>query len=316
MQKLFTFIVAAVIIYVLMNTKFAEFQKSRPQGPAPTADTSEVQESKPEGNFLERSLSKVLINILKTNEGRTFFENLIQPANKPLSQGVGFKLDNSRLVEAMFKINTYGEGSVGPASCGHIVTAAYQLTTIDNGLVQEETKTFDLGGSEVMRGISDIIVGMYEGQSRDGIIPPQYANGAKVPNIAYKVKVKLQSIVPKVFAKPLDIKIFDDEIAYSKPCLCGERVTFDVNIKRFNGEVIYDSIKSGRKISMLLGDLAYPMVFSHGLFNKVPVGSRTVIAQGKYLRSLASSKASRIFQNQQPNAEEFFILEFKNFEGV
>jgi len=317
MQKLLTFIIAAAIIYTLMNAKLDQFQKEKQATPAVEVAVAAGPDPEPEGNFLEKSLSKLLINILKTNEGRTFFENLIQPANRPLSAGgEAFKLDNSKLVEGIFKITTYGEGAVGPASCGHIVSVRYQLTTLTNTLIEEGEKTFSLGSDEAMVGMSDIIVGMYEGQSREGFIPQKYAHPAKNPNTAYKLKATLLSITPKLYASPLDIKIFDDEIAYSTPCLCGDRATFDVNIKRINGDVIYDSAKSGQKISMIIGDLAYPMIFSYALFNKVPVGTRTVLAQGKYLRSLATGDISRIFQKEQPAKDEFFIIEFKNFEGI
>jgi hypothetical protein len=153
---------------------------------------------------------------------------------------------------------------------------------------------------------------MYVGQSREGFIPQKYASPSKNPSTAYKLKVTLRSITPNLYANPAEIKIFDDEIAYSMPCLCGDRVAFDVNIKRINGEVMYDSVKVGRKVSMQLGDLAYPMLFSYALFNKVPGGMRTVLSQGKYLRSLAVSNINRIFQKDQLPKDEFFIVEFSN----
>lgn len=317
MQKLITLIIAGLIIYVVMNEKFADLYKDRPVVKQQTTQSpsENAEEAKMEGNFLEKSLSKMLVNILKTDEGRTFFENLIQPANKPLgADGAVFKLDNSQMVTGMFKTKTSGIRKDGPASCGHIVTAHYQITSLSNMLVEEETKTFNLGGSDVMIGLSDIIVGMYEGETREGMIMPQYAVGAKDPKVAYKVKVALQSIMPKMLIDPDKVKIFDDEVAYKRPYLCGERAIFDVKISKCSGEVVYDSQKFDRKVNMVLGDLAYPMIFSHGLFAKVPVGTRTVIAQGKYFRGLAISSVNKIFQKEQLPAEEYFLVEFKNFE--
>lgn len=318
MQKLITLIVAGLIIYVVMNEKFADLYRDRPLTPKqevtqnPSEKTEDVQM---EGNFLEKSLSKMLVNILKTDEGKAFFENLIQPANKPLgASGSGFKMDNSQMVNSIFKIKTGGVRKEGPASCGHIVTAHYQITTLSNALVEEVTKTFNLGGSDVMTGLSDIIVGMHEGETREGLVMPQYAIGAKNPQAAYKVKVALQSIMPKLIIDPEKVKVFDDEIAYQRPYLCGERAIFDVKISKCSGEVVYDSQKLGRKVNMVLGDLAYPMIFSHGLFAKVPVGTRTVIAQGKYFRSLAIASMNKIFQKEQLPVDEYFLIEFKNFE--
>lgn len=319
MQKLITLIVAGLIIYVVMSEKFANLYRDHPatsmQQGASQMPSSQTAETPMEGNFLEKSLSKMLVNILKTDEGKTFFENLIQPTNMPLGAGgVSFKMDNSQMVNGIFRIKTEGIRKDGPASCGHIVTAHYQITTLSNTLVEDTTKTFNLGGNDVMIGLSDIIVGMYEGETREGVVMPQYAIGAKDPKVAYKVKVALQSIMPKVIIDPAIVKVFDDEIAYKRPYLCGERAIFDVKVSKCSGEVVYDSQKLDHKINMILGDLAYPMIFSHGLFAKVPVGTRTIIAQGKYFRSLAIANTNKIFQKEQLPEDEYFLIEFKNFE--
>jgi hypothetical protein len=36
---------------------------------------------------------------------------------------------------------------------------------------------------------------------------------------------------------------------------------------------------------MQIGNLSYPLIFSYALHNKIPIGSRTVIAKGKLFKS-------------------------------
>ena len=81
------------------------------------------------GNFLERTLQSVLINVLKTEDGRIFFENILKPINKPLNQHKqSLKVNNTDFINSMFQVKTFGEGEVGPASCGHVVTINYQIS--------------------------------------------------------------------------------------------------------------------------------------------------------------------------------------------
>lgn len=44
---------------------------------------------------------------------------------------------------------------------------------------------------------------------------------------------------------------------------------------------MYDSKSSGNKINMKIGNLAYLVIFSYALHNKIPLGTRTVIAKGR-----------------------------------
>ena len=65
---------------------------------------------------------------------------------------------------------------------------------------------------------------------------------------------------------------------------------------------------------MQIGNLVYPMIFSHTLHNKIPVGNRTVITKGKFFKSYASN-FSTIFPETTLPENEYFMLEFFNFEN-
>ena len=325
MQKFLTLTIAVAIIYQIMHIKIDDYITTKPIIEKSQTQTPAVVETPPQaeldGGFLEKSLSKVLINILKTPEGRTFFENMIQPIEKPMvGEDTGFSLDGTKLTENIFKIKTSGTKGLGPASCGHVVSVQYMITKMDGIIVDRGNQSFQLGASKVIPALEDIIVGMYVGQTREGVAPAKYAydnpkfrGPNKEPGLNYKVTVTLENIMPSIFMPPAAIKIFDDKMAYQLPYLCSERAVFDVKISKIDGTTIYDTEKLQQPVSMILGDMHYPMIFSHGLFGKAPIGIRTVVAQGKYLRSLVNKDANKIFPQKQLPEEEFFFIEFKNF---
>lgn len=319
MNKFLAYIIGGLIIYSIVDSKMVEKQHNKVQEPKEVvADDASDTDVLMKGNIIERSLSNVIVNALKTPEGRTFFENLVQPKNKSiLGDNVGFKLDGSQIVDSLFKIQTIGEGTIGPVSCGHVVHAQYQILTMDNIIVEEDRKTFRIGSGEVMKGLENAMIGMYIGQTRKAVILAPYGyktqlSDMKKPGVNYQIQVTLIDIIPKTFITKDMVKIFDAEIAYKAPCLCGSKVSFNMLISTINGEVIYDSKKANKKNEMILGDLSFPMIISHGLSGKIPVGKRTVIAQGKYFRSLGDKAKNRIFPDKQLPMDEYFLIEFSD----
>ncbi|WP_375333408.1 FKBP-type peptidyl-prolyl cis-trans isomerase [Candidatus Tisiphia endosymbiont of Xenochironomus xenolabis] len=320
MQKALTFIIAAAIIYSIVQMKM----QSPPEENAPKVQTSEAESnnntSTPEqanipltGNFLEKTVSKVLINALKTEEGRLFFENLLQPTNKPIADGKYTIEVNRDLIQPMFKINTFGNGTVGPATCGHVVTLHYQLLDINNNLLSENTKTFTLGSRVIMPGIDSVVVGMMVGQTRQAIFPTKYTSSNE-ENKPYRVNIVLNSILPNNFVNSNEVKIFDDEIAYRMPLLCGDKVGIDAKITKLsNGQVLYDSAQEGKKLDIKIGDINYPLIVSYALHGKVPVGTRTVIAKGKLFKALGSNINKMLNQSKIP-VDEYLMLELTNFQ--
>ena len=317
MQKLLSLIITAGIIYMLVKNTMGNVEI--PKSATPKEENNSTERTvAPEltGNFLEKTISSVLVNVLKTDEGKYFLENLIQPMNGPLAGSeVGFKMNNDDFINAIFKITTYDKGEKGPASCGHLVTVHYKVTTIANLAVDEKTITFPLGSNKSVPGMDAVIVGMKTGQTRQATIASKYfSNLEKHKNGSFKLTVTLKDIAPDNFIND-SVKIFDDRLAYKIPMLCGGNAIYDVKITNLSRNlVIYNSVNSGKKISMQIGDLNYPMIFSHSLHNKVPIGVRTVITKGNYLKSYAS-EYSRIFPETKIPEDEYFMIEFSNFVG-
>ncbi len=321
MQKLLTLIISIAIIYMIFkhNIHDVETPSLEVNDKSVNAGSSEKQVvSDMTGNFVEKTISNVLINVLKTDEGRMFFENILQPVNKPIAgSGQGFKINNDNLIAAMFEIKTFGEGELGPATCGHVVTVAYKILTLNNMLISEKTLTYPLGSNQIAPGVDAVIVGMKAGQTRHAIISSKYTDrvGASSDKIdSFKLNVLLKEIVPQNFVGE-DVKIFDDEIAYKLPLLCGGNAIYNARITKLaNGEVIYDSKSSGNKINMKIGNLSYPLIFSYALHNKIPVGTRTVMAKGKLFKSFVT-EFSNIFPKTTLPENEYFMLELYDFEN-
>ena len=315
MQKLLTLIITGAIIYMIFQQSLSSM---KPPEHLKKPDTPD-QEQKPaefSGTFIEKTISGVLLNVLKTDEGRLFLESLIQPMNKSVAgSGASFEMNSDKFINALFKINTFGDGEKGPASCGHIVTVQYKILSLTNTLLEENTATFPLGSNKIAPGLDAVIVGMKTGQTRHATIsskyfPETYSNKLS----AFKVNVLLKEIMPENFVDN-NVKIFDDQLSYKIPLFCGGKAVYDAKITKLSdGKVIYNSVDTGKKISMQIGNLAYPMTFSHSLHNKIPVGNRTVIAKGKLFKSYASNFSTIFPENSLPE-DEYFMVEFFNFDN-
>ncbi|NRB10404.1 MAG: FKBP-type peptidyl-prolyl cis-trans isomerase [Rickettsiaceae bacterium] len=322
MQKLVTLIVVAGILYMLYQHNVNMYAPKGNQPPPANSQNEKINavennsndDVEVSGNFLERTLSKMLINALKTEEGRLFFENILQPIGRPIAgSDHGFKLNNDHLINSIFKIKTFGKGEIGPASCGHLVKIKYQLLTLKNVPFEEKTVNIALGSKDTIPGMSAVVTGMKVGQTRHALIPGSYINKELETNnnSSFKINVILQEILPQNFIDN-NVKIFDDEIVYKWPLVCGNKVAYDVKITKLSsGEVIYDSTKLKQKILMRIGDVTFPLIFSHALHNKIPVGTRSVIAKGKYFKSYAN-EFSQIFPKKTLPKDEYFMIEFFN----
>lgn len=317
MQKLLTLIITAAILYMIFQHSIGRITVPEHLKDTPVQTQQKQEESKEApvtGTFIEKTLSSVMINVLKSDEGRMFMESILQPMNKTVAgSGSGFKMNNDNFIQSIFNINSFGTGELGPASCGHIVTIHYKIFNNQNTVIEDKVATFPLGSEKVAPGLDAVIVGMKTGETRNATISNKYFQETlKDRPSSFKVSVLLKEIVPQNFIDD-SVKIFDDQIAYRIPLMCGNKVIYDAKITKLsNNEVIYSSEKAGEKIDMRIGNLNYPMIFSHALHNKIPVGTRTVIAKGKFFKSFAANN-STIFPNKILPEDEYFMVEFYNF---
>ena len=322
MQKFLTLIISISIVYMIfqynindIKSPAVEIINKEKNLSSPAAEVQNTQAMT--GSFVEKTISSVLVNVLKTDEGKMFFENILQPANQPISgSGQGFKINNDNLIESMFDIKTFGEGGSGPATCGHVVTVIYKILSSTNMVISENTITYPLGSNQIAPGVDAVITGMKIGQTRHATILSKYTDKIRSPSDkvdSFKLNVVLKEIMPRNFVDN-SVKIFDDEIAYKIPLLCGGNAVYHAKITKLtNSQVLYDSKSSGAKINMQIGNLSYPLIFSYALHNKIPTGTRTVIAKGKLFKSFLSD-FSTVFSKTKLPEDEIFMLELYDFE--
>ncbi|MGC0372396.1 MAG: hypothetical protein DGJ47_001109 [Rickettsiaceae bacterium] len=316
MQKFLTLILSGIVIYIIINNALETFRPLHNQSQTVGGNKEEnktISTEEFKGNFIEKGFSNVLHNILKTEEGRFFIENLITPMDKPLASGTGIlQVNSTDFIDSFFKINTFGEGGKGPASCGHVVTISYKILSINNAVLKEDKATIALGSDKIAPGMDSIIVGMREGQTRHATIATKYfTTNPKYQKSYFKLQVSLHKIIPHNFAE--GVKIFDDQISYKVPKLCGQKIVCDAKITKLsNNKVLYNSQNNKQRLSIKIGDQNYPMIFSHALHNKTMNGTRTVISKGRFLKSYVSDY-SKIFPQTTIPENELYMIEFSNF---
>ena len=160
MQKIITLVITGAILYMIFQQsigqiKTPEHLQNKPVSTEAEKDSSTQTEIS--GTFLEKTLSSVMVNVLKSDEGRMFMESMLQPMNKNVSgSGSGFKMNNDNFIQSIFKIKSFGEGKKGPASCGHIVTVHYKILNHQNTVLDEKVVTFPLGSEKIAPGLDAV----------------------------------------------------------------------------------------------------------------------------------------------------------------
>jgi hypothetical protein len=295
------------------------------EGDKPAEYVEEEKYGKMEGNFIEKSISKILNNMLTTEKGRLLIQKMIQPANTPINDPEYSMRINSRgILDSLLHIESIHEGKGRAAICGYRVNATYRVTNMNNLILDSGSKWIVLGESQIFKGIDNVLVGMKEGEKRKALIPAEYAyagldyNGKKPanPTESYKVDVTLNKIASDISVGG-DVRIFDDEIAFKAPLFCGDKASFKAKLMNLKGEIIFDSQENKAPLILHLGSVSDPVIFSHGLFNKNDKGVRTVIFPGKYLNSFDKKNTDSIFKElPKISQDDFYILEFSNVKKL
>lgn len=265
--------------------------------PASREEAKKIQEAdlkNLEGNFIEKALSKILINVLKTEEGRTFFENLVKPEPKNSEREFLKYPGKENSLAKILKIKKSGEGWGGQALCGHRVEVFYTIKNLKGRIVEEGEKTFAPGDRSVIPGLAFSVIGMKKGQKARAILPPKYAYGEpeyRRKGIAagenYLLEVELKKISPDIFLEEGETKIFDETGLdfYEKPAFCGDKIAISLKITNLsNGKILSEE----KNLSLKIGDPNLPIILSHALHDRPINQKRTLLAKGISLGSLYS----------------------------
>ena len=140
----------------------------------------EIDEDELEGGAIERSLSKVAINVLKTPEGRAFFEKIIQPVNQDVRElDQSFDVQGLNLIKSLFNIRQLQAGKGEEcAVCGHLVAVNYMITMANDIILENKTNTIQLGSRNNITALENVVTGMKIGEIRQAFAPSEHAYDA------------------------------------------------------------------------------------------------------------------------------------------
>lgn len=314
MAKILTVIISGVIIYMILQKNLDSLNlqdELKLNNPTQTEEKKAKSEQELTGSFFEKTISNILINVLKTHEGRTFVARMLKPENNTtLSYEDSFASYNDSFLNSTFQISTVGDGNGLPVFCGQTVNIHYKILNFDDVALEEKTETIHLGSEQIAPSVDAVIIGMKVGQTRHAVISSKdFVEIKNDKHKSFKIDIVLKSIISKSIIDS-DIKMFDEKVPRQMPLICAKRAVYDAKITKLgDGSIIFDSTKTGKKIDMVIGNLNYPVIFSYALHNKIAEGTKTVIAKGKFFKSHLSEH-SIIFPEKSLPENEYFMIEF------
>jgi FKBP-type peptidyl-prolyl cis-trans isomerase len=272
-----------------------------------------------EGTDFEKFISKVVLNVMKTEKGRLIIEKILRPTNAPVEDSdFTVSTGTRKSIDNLFSIKDVEIGAGRGAVCGHKVSVEYKIVNMNDLIIDSGTKEVVLGGGKIFLGFDNVVVGMKEGGKRNALINKAFAykhkgyKGKKPINETsdYRVEVKLLKVLSDMNIGE-DVRIFDDKISLKVPLMCGDRTSFNVKIDEIGGKSILDTKKANSTMNFVLGDETFPIIFSHALFAKDDKGSRVVLLQGKYLKRFDSGLFGTMNKSLIED-NKYYLLEFSD----
>ncbi len=251
------------------------------------------------GNFIERVIAQILINVLNTDQGQrslAFLSNSLQHGlEKFVSKNFekNFEKVSHYLVPLYFyKTDKRGKGPC--IICGQKFKAKYQIMDKDmkNILLEKEEESV-LGSKKILNEINVLMPGMKKGETIYSMLGSSSVNqDLQSKNIMNQQKLQ------KIFIKLTDIEyneeliniektyIFDSQLVdinlEQERIICGDKISFQFQIvDLISKKVIFDSKE--KIFSNFVGSAELPVIFNYALHKKPLKGTRSIICDGKYL---------------------------------
>ncbi|KAF8818878.1 FKBP-type peptidyl-prolyl cis-trans isomerase [Rickettsia endosymbiont of Cardiosporidium cionae] len=339
MKKISILFVVAFIIYVLFKQYFTENKTTTDLNIAKEQLKNindlfkeEYSYKKFLGSFIEKKISVIASNVLKTEQGQKYLDKIF--SNITLNDSENLlryhnKVNKLNIAQSLFNIQTYGKGSIGPVICGQKVTFNYKISKLDEKIIFSGKKTINLGNREFFPELDVILVGMNVGETRESIIEndtniystlgtsnekyhfvqsnnPTQGSEVNLQNLKnIKISVTLEDISPIISIDDKKIKIFNDKTSYGIPVLCGEKINFNMNITELESSKIFDEFNTHKKIHMRIGDTELPMIFSYVINEKLTNNNLMFICKGDLLQNIEQSNINFL--------EKYKIIDDKHY---
>lgn len=312
------FIIVMIFIYLdnkpqntNISSKSSEIAKNIVKTITPETD-NKADNKEIEGNFVERALSRVASNALKTPEGQTFLNNLVVKDYKKLNQEDPYNITDIDLVANLHNIEADNSKATHKIYCGDIVKVKYIIKDVHDKQLESATKLVTLGEGNLLPALEDAIANSYVGSKLKLITPLEYGyhSAAYKFNINSKNKpaiVKVEAeIISKANPNQETNKIYKSNkfFAHQKPLSCGQSLNFTYKLTELDGKEIMQQKNYAYKIGLR----SDPIIFSRALFNEIKASHLQVIFAGRELKNF-ENKFNAKFKNKQLKDDKFYYLE-------
>jgi hypothetical protein len=263
-----------------------------------------IENAKKEGsyhqsqNIVERVVTNVLTDFVKTPTGYVMAKNLLTPQNQMniTNQYISTSGYNKQLEKYKLEHLRESEGAI--TNCGQRIKLQYIITDSNETVLDSKVTEYRVGKHNI---------------EEFNILPIGLRTGglSKAKFFSTRDNISLQNIfVTLSVLKHIDnndintqnIKIFDEYISNNRPIQCADNIRFDFKLSEISGKTISEGSKE-----LKLGDTESNHVLSYLLTNMQLMGTRTIIIKAEELK-----KGKNPIINTEYKQNNYIILELKN----
>ena len=253
-----------------------------------------------EGNVLERFVSHVALNVIKTKTGMSAFNKVISAKKPHVHMNENIKINDFNMFNSLLNVknnNKYRHNI--HASCGDNVEIQYFVqdnkSNIIYGNYQKQKCT--LGNKEIPMAIENLVINMRPGEIKTATLEGEYiyhllkTYGLKLnPQTqndtdrtgkqVYYLQVELNEIFDKKSTQysANDFIVFNSHISMSTPVMCGENVYITVQIDSINHKNLFNDT-----IKFSLGGSTTPLFINYGAPGLSGQNVRTILTTARFL---------------------------------
>jgi len=249
-------------------------------------------------NIVERVVTNVITDFVKTPTGYVMAKNLLTPKNQInlTNHYISTKGFNKNIEK--YKLEHLRESNGAVTNCGQRIKLQYIITDSKETILDSKVTEYRIGKHNIEE-FNILPIGLRVG----GLSKAKFLS-TKDNISGHDISITL-SVLKHVDNDDINtgnIKIFDEYISNNIPVQCSDKVKFDFKLSEVNGKIVNEGNKE-----LKLGDTESNHVLSYLLTNMQLMGTRTVIIKSSELQNGIKPLLSKEYSQ-----DNFLILELKN----